>query len=849
MDPSAGAGAEGMSNAPRNGMTSISRDAVLEADIPDLVCGDLSLDWQPFGAQNQVENRLETQDSTWTGLTAPSASNHYDYSNVLGDQEYEPPDNGTFGMFGAHSHERTAMTHIPETYENVYPSIERSFDIQEQGDICSLSSQLYRTAGSHAQGTESGYSHWTADNAPFTEPSFTYDRPEPSAEEVAFAQHRHFQENHDRPMSSTRKKPPKEYKPTKSTYLTMAAVTCARLAADSIEIGLIRMPKAKVKQMNGKLHVELSPRNWVPAVYHNDIRAELVAQAPPQLYDHQPAAGSQGQLDVTTYYEAHRAWGFKIRSHRPDVCFEWLGRESSIIENPGYMRHGDLIVLDPFTNLPIQDLPMPSCISSRVEGGRMEAMVRLHGHEVITKVAIRARMPVVEGKNTSSLLGILATRMERFRDEAGLPTTNPRPGSAGKKNALVQCIPVAVMEQILVANSTRMFRDLNHHERAFMDRFTHGTKSDKARTRRMDHKKWVEAHGKKLRVGNGYRPVNPNVEPFGADILDDRTAIDAARTRRGLPQISPLVHDASSEPKEKRNSSNKRHLTHDVAVTQQRRDNEETPETTLGAHLGGLGHSRKRSRDQDTEVSDLHDNAQKIQRRRVHGGVHGESAVSRQVHCASDPQMSKEFQPRSPGYQPYPYPAMSEPVDIPAISGISNWPCSTDPGQSIPAVENQSTLPASFDELISQNDINWCSQLWPDDQPRDHSVQAIDWYPPIPDPPAIGTELDHPVSQDYRFKAPGNDEEALKIAICLQLSIQDINLNLAVEPPDLPRDQCYMGQWELLWVWYVEMCPFDPVPPIWQCTKPWFEGWPSEEMLADLRVKVGWRQDTTRHSE
>ena len=224
MDPSAGAGGEGMSNAPLNGMTSSSRDAVLEADIPDLFGGDLSLDCQPFGAQNQVENRLETQDSTWTGLTAPSASNfYYDHSNVLGDPEYEPPDNGTFGIFGAHSHERTAMTHIPETYENVYPSIERSFDIQEQGDIGSSPLKLHRTAGSHAPSTESGYSHWTADNAPFTEPSFTHDRPEPSAEKVAFAEYLHSQENHDRPMSNTKKKPPKEHKPPKSTYLTMAA--------------------------------------------------------------------------------------------------------------------------------------------------------------------------------------------------------------------------------------------------------------------------------------------------------------------------------------------------------------------------------------------------------------------------------------------------------------------------------------------------------------------------------------------------------------------------------------------------------------------------------------------------
>ena len=601
--------------------------------------------------------------------------------------------------------------------------------------------------------------------------------------------------------------------------------------------------------MNGKLHVELYPGNWIPAVYHSDIRAELVAQAPPELYDHQPAAGSQGQLDVTTYYEPHRAWGFKMRSHRPDVCFEWLGRESSVTDNPGYMRHDGLIVLDPFTNFPIQDLPMPSCISSKIEGGRMEAMVRLHGHEVITKEAIRARMPVVEAPYASRILGILTIRMERFRDEAGLPTTNPRPGPAGKKNALVQCIPVAVMEQILVANSTRMFRDLNHHERAFMDRFTQGTKSENPRPRTMDHQKWAEAHENKLRVGNGYRPVNPNVEPFGADILDDRTATDAARTRRGLPQIFSRVHNSSSEPKEKGNSSNQPHLAHHVAVTQQRRGNEESPKSTPGAHLDELGHRRKRSRDQDTEVSDHHGNAQKVQRRQVHQGVHGVRAVSRQVNQANDLPMFKELHSRSPSYQPYPHPAMSKHMDIPANSGNSNWLCSTEPGQSIPADEDQSALPASFDEFRSQNDSIWCSQLRPDDQPREGSIQGLDWYPPMPDPPAIGTELDHPVSQDYRFKAPGNDEEAMKIAICLQLSIQDINLSLAVEPPDLPRDESYMGQWEILWVWYVGMCPFDPVPPIWQCTKPWFEGWPSEEMLADLRVKVGWRQETTRHGE
>lgn len=54
------------------------------------------------------------------------------------------------------------------------------------------------------------------------------------------------------------------------------------------------------------------------AVYHDDIRAELVAQAPPELYRHLPASGTD-ELDVTTFYEPHKDWGFGARNERPDA--------------------------------------------------------------------------------------------------------------------------------------------------------------------------------------------------------------------------------------------------------------------------------------------------------------------------------------------------------------------------------------------------------------------------------------------------------------------------------------------------------------------------------------------------
>ncbi|KAL8910093.1 MAG: hypothetical protein Q9171_004585 [Xanthocarpia ochracea] len=66
----------------------------------------------------------------------------------------------------------------------------------------------------------------------------------------------------------------------------------------------------------------LSSDLWAPAVYQHEIRAELIAEAPPQQYRHLPASGSD-ELDVTSYYEPHKNWGLESRDDRPDVCFDW----------------------------------------------------------------------------------------------------------------------------------------------------------------------------------------------------------------------------------------------------------------------------------------------------------------------------------------------------------------------------------------------------------------------------------------------------------------------------------------------------------------------------------------------
>ena len=576
--------------------------------------------------------------------------------------------------------------------------------------------------------------------------------------------------------------------------------------------------------IDGRLYVQSVSGARRPAVYHSDIRADLVAQAPPRLYAHLPASGVDN-LDVTTFYEPHRDWGFNDRKDRPEACFMWLRHGDPILQKPGYMMHGDSIVLDHFTDLPMRDLPMPSCISTEIEGGRMEAMIRIHGHQIITKEAIRARMPKIPREDARKMINTLGMRVAKFRSVAGLPSSNPKGGSSAKKFALVQCIPIQTMEQILIENSTRSFRDLDDKETSYIKAATQGSKPEKAGSRETTSEKRAILHAKSNKSKGGYEPVNPKAEPFEEKIDDDEAAINAAQTRRMSSYLLPPMHDEPTEPQEVAFNT-ELHVYRTVPSTGLEGVIEKDPKMVPATHPLASSRGRKRSEMDETQPSQGHAGADKRQRRTFNHDDDQVRAAYRQVQPTDYAATQNES-----GLISYdPSPANLEETGFVSDSGglrEAGWPSHGDHSQTDPVIEEQ-PLGSSGNLYAFGNNRNRNGQPSLDHPTGSFCAPSIQG-PTTIDFATVQTHSGSLVSQDYRFKAPENDDEASIIEFYLRFSIDDVVKTLEVQPPVSCRGESYAFQWQMLWRWYSTNCHLQSPKPICFSAKPWDNDWPWEE--------------------
>ncbi|KAL9628197.1 MAG: hypothetical protein Q9204_006044, partial [Flavoplaca sp. TL-2023a] len=581
-------------------------------------------------------------------------------------------------------------------------------------------------------------------------------------------------------------------------------------------------PEMKVVHIDGRLYVQSDSGTRTPAVYHSDIRADLVAQASPHLYTHLPASGVDN-LDVTTYYEPHRDWGFDDRKDRPEACFEWLRRGDPTIQKPDFMKHRDFIVIDHFTDLPIRDLPMPSCISTEIEGGRMEAMIRMHGHQIITKEAIRARMPKIPREDARKMINTLGMRVAKFRSVAGLPSSNPKGGSSAKKFALVQCIPIQTMEQILIENSTRSFRDLNEKETSYIKAATQGSKPEKAGSRETTSEKRTKLHAKSIKSKGGYESVNPKAEPFGEKIDDDQAAINAAQTRR---RSSYLMHDEPTEPQEVAFNT-ETHVYCIAPSTGLEGVVEEDPKMVPATYPLASSRGRKRSEMDENQPSQGHASADKRQRRTFNYNDDQVRAAYRQVQPIDYAATQNEFGLISYG----PPPANLEETSFASdIGGLreAGWPSFGDHSQTEPVLEEQ-PLDPSERLYACGNNSNQNGQSSLEHQPEGFCAPSVQG-PATIDFETVQTRSGSLVSQDYRFKAPENDDQASIIEFYLRFSIDDVVKTLEVQPPVSCRGESYVFQWQMLWRWYSTNCHLQSPKPICFCTERWDNDWPWEEV-------------------
>ncbi|KAL8761962.1 MAG: hypothetical protein Q9184_001976 [Pyrenodesmia sp. 2 TL-2023] len=327
--------------------------------------------------------------------------------------------------------------------------------------------------------------------------------------------------------------------PVAGPYLSKRAIKRAALEAKNVDFGNDFRKKGKVEYINGELHVQYRSR-MKPAVYHHTLRAEMIAQAPPSRYEHTPKSG-QDVLDVTSFHESHRAWGFANRAMMPDICFQWLPANDKVTKTPGPMMHNGKIVIDTENN-PVRDWNIPSCLSSEVEGGRLEAMSRENGNK-ISKRDFRSRMPPKVLKRDGEWKGLmgetaLGMRRIRFRDRTALIAHNPREGSIDRKKALVQTIPAHVMAEILITNSVRCWRDTTKAERVFLDSVNAGHHLNKAGSNRLDDEVREDRNVPRNLKLLDFTPVNQVAWPYVDGVGKDEEALALARESLGLSPIS-----------------------------------------------------------------------------------------------------------------------------------------------------------------------------------------------------------------------------------------------------------------------------------------------------------------------
>ncbi|KAL2036926.1 hypothetical protein N7G274_010351 [Stereocaulon virgatum] len=229
--------------------------------------------------------------------------------------------------------------------------------------------------------------------------------------------------------------------------------------------------KGTTRLIRGLLHWH-DPKDdqWIPAVIHDDIRGELIAEAqaayPGRRYVH-PDPGSGRLYDQTSFKVEHENWGPE-RGDRPSICFQWEKDENQTDHiHPGYMTHKGLLVLGPHDK-PITNWPeIPATLSSGTPGYKLEAMRRQNME--IKQGDFWARMPRVlyelhndhhipvalRDVNTMINMPLL-----RFRATAGCLSWTTRDGTSGLKTGLLKMFAKRGFDPVANGNSTRRFRDL-----------------------------------------------------------------------------------------------------------------------------------------------------------------------------------------------------------------------------------------------------------------------------------------------------------------------------------------------------------------------------------------------------
>lgn len=164
----------------------------------------------------------------------------------------------------------------------------------------------------------------------------------------------------------------------------------------------------------------------VPAVFHDQIRVELIAIAGDSgAYAHRPTEGTEA-TDISAFHPDQKNWQEK-GENRPNVLKRFAKPEN--FANPeynvGFMYFDGLLVID-HESQPLRAFQgIPLTLSSKLEGWRAEAIRRLDPR--IRNMDLIGRMPVKVEASANGIptreplvkVNAMAGRQSRFREQAG----------------------------------------------------------------------------------------------------------------------------------------------------------------------------------------------------------------------------------------------------------------------------------------------------------------------------------------------------------------------------------------------------------------------------------------------
>ena len=223
--------------------------------------------------------------------------------------------------------------------------------------------------------------------------------------------------------------------------------------------------RGQVRYVNGQLQQrDCSDDKFEPAVYHSDIRDELIFEASQGGRLKYPIRRKKGAQDndITAYLVANHNWGDQ-RNRRPDLCFRF---KKDNYTGPDYYvgtwKRNGLYLIDHDDRRMMKYPNLPVTISSEESGMFLEAWRREDPRVGIDDMMGRMPCRIKKKAGTVKLYGVstINMRMNRFRVNACLQSWYPRLNTDALDCYMDFLLPKSCKD----ANCTRDFRDLSPAE-------------------------------------------------------------------------------------------------------------------------------------------------------------------------------------------------------------------------------------------------------------------------------------------------------------------------------------------------------------------------------------------------